>query len=115
MLRLLTRLARKRQPSPDNFIFLNNDGKPWTANAVRWRMKRLRQKVGLGVDENGEQVVAYTMRHTSATRASARGVRDKVLAELMGHTNTSTTQRYQHLQADHLAEAIRRANGRRAQ
>jgi site-specific recombinase XerD len=42
-------------------------------------------------------------------------VRDKVLAELMGHTNTRTTQRYQHLQAKHLADAIRQANGKLAQ
>lgn len=115
MLRLLNRLARKRQPSPDDFVFLNGQGKPWTANAVRCRMRRLRDKVGFGPDENGEQVVAYTMRHTAATRACSRGVRDKVLAELMGHTSTEMTQRYQHLQADHLAEAIKRANSRKAQ
>ena len=115
MLRLLNRLARKRPPAPDDFVFLNSDGLPWTGNAVRCRMMRLRDKVGLGPDENGEQVVAYTMRHTSATRASARGVRDRVLAELMGHTSTATTQRYQHLQAEHLAEAIKRVNGRKGQ
>jgi site-specific recombinase XerD len=78
-------------------------------------MGRLRAKLGLGPDENGEQIVSYTLRHTAATRASARGVRDRVLAELMGHTSTSTTQRYQHLQADHLADAIRQANARKAQ
>jgi integrase len=115
VLRLLNRLARGRQPSPEDHVFLNADGRPWTANAVRCRMRRLRDKLGLGPDENGERVVAYTLRHTSATRASARGVRDRVLAELMGHTSTATTQRYQHLQADHLADAIRRANGRGAQ
>jgi integrase len=112
LLRLLNRLANRRKPHPDEYVFLNSDGSPWTANAVRCRMRRLRAKVGLSSDEAGEQVVAYTMRHTSATRASARGVRDRVLAELMGHTSTTTTQRYQHLQADHLAAAIRRANGR---
>lgn len=115
MLRLLNRLARKVRPSPEQHIFLNQDGKPWTSNAVRCRMRRLRQKLAIGRDENGENVVAYTMRHTAATRASARGVRDKVLAELMGHTNTRTTQRYQHLQADHLADAIKQANRRKAQ
>ena len=73
----------------------------------------LREKLGLGPDENGENIVAYTMRHTSATRATACGVRDKLLAELMGQTNTATTQRYQHLQAEHLADAIRRVNGRK--
>jgi integrase len=114
MLRLLNRLARKRQPCPEDFVFLDSRGRPWSSNAIRCRMRRLRNKLGFGPDENGEQVVAYTMRHTAATRASSRGVRDKVLAELMGHTNTMTTARYQHLQADHLAEAIKRANSRRA-
>lgn len=115
MVRLLNRLACKRQPHPDDFVFLNGQGKPWTANAVRCRMRRLRDKLGLGPDENGEQVVAYTMRHTAATRACSRGIRDRVLAELMGHTSTTTTQRYQHLQAEHLSDAIKRANSRKAQ
>ena len=76
MVRLLNRLARRRKPFPNDFVSLNGEGEPWTANAVRCRMMRLRKKVGLGPDDNGEQVVAYTMRHTSATRACARGVRD---------------------------------------
>jgi integrase len=115
MLRLLNRLARRQPTSPDEFVFLNRDGEPWTANAVRCRMVRLRARLGFGPDENGERVVAYTLRHTAATQASVMGVRDKILAELMGHTNTSTTQRYQHPQVEHLADAIRRANRRRAQ
>ena len=110
MLRLLNRIARKRKPTPEGFVFLNRNGKPWTGNAVRCQMRKLRKKLGFAPDENGEQVVAYTMRHTSATRATANGVKDKVLAELMGHTNTRTTQRYQHLQAQHLSDAIRQAN-----
>ena len=110
MLRLLNRIARKRKPTPEGFVFLNRHGKPWTGNAVRCRMRALRKKLGFGPDEHGEQVVAYSMRRTSATRACANGVRDKVLAELMGHTNTRTTQRHQHLQAKHLSEAIKQAN-----
>jgi integrase len=115
MLRLLNRLARQQRPAPGDFVFLNRDGRPWSANAVRCRMRRLRVRIALGPDENGEPVVAYSLRHSGATRASARGVRDKVLAQLMGHTSTATTERYQHLQADHLAEAIKRANTRKGQ
>lgn len=115
MLRLLNRLAGKRRPAPEDYVFLNEDGNPWTANAVRCRMMRLRDKLGFEPDANGEHVVAYTMRHTAATQATARGVRDKLLAELMGHTSTSTTQRYQHPQAEHLADAIQRVNRRKAQ
>jgi integrase len=115
MLRLLERLARHRQPAPDDFVLLNRQGQPWTSNAVRCRMERLREKLGLVPNENGENVVAYSLRHSAATWASARGVRDRVLAEIMGHASTATTGRYQHLQAHHLAEAIRQANARKAQ
>jgi site-specific recombinase XerD len=78
-------------------------------------MKRLRVKVGLSPDENGETVVAYTLRHTGGTRATVNGVHSKVLATLMGHTSAATTERYQHPQFDHLHEAIQRANQRKAQ
>lgn len=110
MLKLLEGLAAP-DPQPDDHVFLDRRGRPWTGNAVRCRMRRLRDKVGLGADQSGEKVVAYTLRHTAATRACTRGVPDRVLAELMGHTSTDTTRRYQHPQLAHLAEAIKRANG----
>ncbi len=115
MVKLLEELAKKRKPRPDDFVFLDRRRKPWTANAVRCRMRRLREKLELGSDGNGENVVAYTIRHTAATRACTSGVPDRVLADLMGHTSTDTTRRYQHPQLDHLAEAIRQANTRKAQ
>lgn len=112
MLRLLDRLAARRRPAPDEHVFLNSRGRPWTANALRIRMKNLRARLSLGPDENGESVVNYTFRHTAATRACAAGLRDRVLAELMGHARTDTTARYQHLQDRHLHDAIRIANAR---
>jgi integrase len=115
MLRMLDRLKNRQPHGPNDFVFRNKKGVPWTGQAIRLRMTRLRKKVGLTSDESGESVVCYTLRHTSATRATANGVQDKTLAELMGHTNTRTTERYQHLQDHHLAEAIRRANRRTAQ
>jgi integrase len=112
MVALLEQFAQECDPSPEDFVFLDRRGKPWTANAVRCRMRRLRDKLGFGPDANGEKVVAYSLRHTAATQACARGVRDRVLAELMRHSNPSTTLRYQHPQLDHLAEALKKANGR---
>lgn len=103
--RLLARLASKCKKLQGE-IFRNSRGKPWTSNAVRCRMRRLRKKLGLGADYRGEQIVAYTFRHTQATEAVVRGIRDRMLAELMGHTSTRTTARYQHLETDHLREAF---------
>ena len=60
-------------------------------------MRRLRERAEIAHDENGETIVMYTARHSYATAAVASGVSDRRLADLMGHTNTKTTQRYIHL------------------
>lgn len=41
VLRLLGRLAARRSPSPDDHVFLNSRGRPWTANALRIRIDRI--------------------------------------------------------------------------
>lgn len=98
-------------------VFTTAAGSHWTKEAIRLRMKRLRRRVGLGDDDTGEPVVCYSIRHTAATEAAGAGVRDRLLADLMGHTTTRTTARYQHLQLEHLTAASRflasaRKNGR---
>lgn len=99
---------------PSGNVFLNTRRKSWSNNAVRLRFKRLRIRAGLDrPDHRGEKIVCYTFRHSIATQAVKRGVRDKTLAELMGHTSTRTTQRYLHLDAGHLLDAIAVVVGRR--
>lgn len=105
--RLLERLARRRPPGCDH-VFLNSEGKPWTRNAVRCMMRRLRVKCNLPADANGEKVCAYTFRHSQATLAVSRGVVDRTLADLLGHVETRTTSRYLHLQRSHLRDAMKR-------
>ena len=48
-----------RSRSTSDFVFLNKRGRPWTTNAVRLRIKRLKDKLGLP-----EDVCAYLFRHT---------------------------------------------------
>lgn len=103
--RLLVRLLDGRG-SIAGPVFLNCEGQPWSRNALRLQMRRLRRQTGLQRDHRGEHVVCYTLRHTMATAASASGVKDRILAELMGHTSTRTTARYQHLDVLHLATAL---------
>ncbi|MBV9075167.1 MAG: site-specific integrase [Acidobacteria bacterium] len=105
--RLLLRL-RRRARSAEGPVFLNSRGRPWTKNAVRCLMRRLRRRLGYARDERGEQVVAYTFRHSRATLAAASGIVDRVLADLLGHVETRTTARYQHLNVQHLREALKR-------
>jgi integrase len=103
--RLLVRLARGADKLQGP-VFQNSVGRPWTNNAVRCRMRWLRKKMGLQRDPRGENIVAYTFRHTTATWAAAAGVRDRILAEILGHTSTRTTARYQHLEVQHLQDAL---------
>lgn len=112
--RLLVRLWQRRTEDVPE-IFLNSRGRPWTKNAVRLMAKRLRRRLGVVPDKRGETVVAYTWRHSCATLAAAGGIRDRVLADLLGHVETRTTARYQHLNVGHLREALARLRPDRCQ
>lgn len=102
--RLLLRLWRAGGAARPT-IFADSRGHRWNRNSLRCRMKRLRVRVGLGEDANGENAVLYTFRHSAATRLAAAGMGEHTLASILGHTSTRTTQRYVHLQR----EALRRA------
>lgn len=105
--RMLCRMARKRSIL-EGPIFVNGFDLPWTSNAVRLRVRRLCKRLGINPDGRGEPVVAYTFRHTAATDATVRGIHDRILAEIMGHTSTRTTARYQHPKREHLHDALGR-------
>lgn len=104
--RLLARLARRPHKATDH-IFLNSAGRPWTGNALGLAVRRQRRRLDLPDD-----LVPYTWRHTGATAACVAGVRDKLLAELLGHTSTRTTARYQHPDVAELLGALERAQRR---
>jgi integrase len=76
----------------------------WTYNALRCRMRRLRDRAGLGSD-----VTLYTARHSYATRAFNSGVADRRLAELLGHATTRMTAKYQHPDGSTLHPDARKA------
>lgn len=103
--RLILRIARRSRPRTGP-IFLNFRNSPWSKNAVRCLMRRVRRRLGIAKDAQGESVVAYTFRHSLATWAASRGVRDRLLADLLGHVETRTTERYVHLDVAHLRHAV---------
>lgn len=92
MVALTKRLA---EVNPQGPLFRNSQGRPWTTNAVRWRMKRLREKLDLP-----KGTVAYAYRHTYATTGLERGASIADMAELMGHSDTKMlSDHYGHLSA----------------
>jgi integrase len=104
MVALCRRLAAE---FPDGPLFRNDRGEPWTRNAVRCQMRRLRQRLEV------EGVTAYTYRHSFATDALERGVPVADVSALMNHRDIRTTMNYAHLhkKRSHLKAQAERALG----
>ncbi len=106
---VVEKLLRWRQahcpPSP--YCFTNVRNRPWTTNALICRMRRLREKAGLGPD-----IVLYTLRHRRATKLLMETGDLKSTSEVLGHTTVSVTERYLHVAVDHLVRFVRHASAR---
>lgn len=88
---MLTRNLMEEHPTGS--LFRNTDGEPWSRNAVRCRMQRLRKKLNLPVG-----TVAYSYRHSFATRGLSNDVSVAKMAELLGHSDVSMLmEHYSHL------------------
>ncbi len=100
-------IASLRRNKITDHVYTNTRRKPWTTNAIRLNVQRIRQKTCLPDD-----VCAYLLRHTFGTQAIINGLNTSEVAELLGHTSTEMIDRvYVHLadQAEHLQKAVERA------
>ena len=103
-LELCRKLAARNRTGP---LFRNEDGAPWTRNAMACRFARLRKRLGLG-----PEATAYALRHGFVTGALERGVPIATVAELVGHADTQMVCRhYSHLaeRREHLRGAAEQA------
>lgn len=101
-------LKRVCQSQPKGAVFRNTRGNAWTKDAMKCRLSRIRDKLGLPV------VCAYGIRHSFATEGLKNGVDSISLAALMGHSDVSMIARtYQHLarNPEFLREQARKARG----
>ncbi len=76
----------------NNYIFLNNHGTLLTRQAVFKIIKKECLKKGIN-----KNISPHTIRHTFATHLLENGADLRVIQELLGHSDISTTQIYTHL------------------
>lgn len=73
-------------------VFINNDGYPLTERSVQEILQRYADKAGIG-----KKVHPHMLRHTFATHMLNGGADLRVVQELLGHADLSTTQIYTHI------------------
>ncbi len=75
-----------------SFIFLNNFGTPISRQFIFKTIKK--ECIKKGIKKN---VSPHTLRHTFATHLLSNGADLRIIQELLGHENLSTTQIYTHI------------------
>lgn len=91
------------RPKEQPLVFLNQSGRGWTTNRVAHETRKILNRLGLDHSYN-----FHTFRHTFASHLVQKGVELKLVKELLGHSDLSTTEIYAHLRPDDLRNAISR-------
>lgn len=89
------------------YLFYNKHGKKLNDRIVRKIVSDTTRKSGLTV-----HVTPHTLRHTYATHLLNDGADLKVVGDLLGHENLSTTQIYTHVSNERLRQVYLKAHPR---
>lgn len=100
--------ARKLYTQPDEpALFTTQRGKRISHRAVQMRMQQLSAQQGMD-----NPVYPHMLRHSFASHMLESSGDLRLVQELLGHANISTTQIYTHLDFQHLAKVYDKAHPR---
>ncbi|HKJ65034.1 MAG TPA: tyrosine-type recombinase/integrase, partial [Desulfopila sp.] len=99
-----TRIARGRGVEKEA-LFLNGRGSRLSVRSVERLVKHYGERAGIA-----QTVTPHALRHSFATHLLEMGADLRSVQELLGHSSLSSTQRYTHLNLDHLSEVYDRAH-----
>lgn len=95
-------LAGRRDPGP---VFLNQQGRRLTTRSVERMYKVYVLAAGLPADST-----PHKLRHSFATHMLAAGADLRVVQEMLGHANLTSTQIYTHIDIGRLQEVYAKAH-----
>ncbi|HIE66152.1 MAG: tyrosine recombinase XerC [Nitrospira sp.] len=94
------------RPHPGEALFMNHRGERLTGRSI----SRIVKKYMLQIDK--PSLSPHSLRHSFATHLLEGGADLRSVQEMLGHARLSTTQRYTHLQMDHLMKVYDKAHPR---
>jgi integrase/recombinase XerD len=97
-------LVTERSPG---VVFLTQRGTPFAAVTLWLRIKQRVRRAGIN-----RNVTPHMLRHSFATHLLEHGADLRVIQELLGHSNISTTEVYTHVASNRLTEVHRKFHPR---
>ena len=102
---LIVDRIKRGHEAEDKALFLNSRGTRLTTRSVERLIAAYGQRAGIGV-----RVTPHALRHSFATHLLEMGLDMRTVQELLGHVSLSTTQKYTHLNMDHLTKVYDQAH-----
>ena len=88
-------------------LFLNHQGKKLTTRGIRFIIDKYVTKAALSI-----KISPHVFRHSFATHLLDNGADLRVVQELLGHANLSTTQIYTHVSKTRIQQIYKKAHPR---
>ncbi|HOH16058.1 MAG TPA: tyrosine recombinase [Rectinema sp.] len=98
-------ILRKYGVEEHDRIFVNSRGRPLSSRGVEKIVENRRLKAGIR-----KHLTPHTFRHSFATHLVAAGADMRVVQEMLGHSNISTTQVYAHVDMERLRRVYEQAH-----
>jgi len=95
--------ARKRFETQSPALFLNTSGQRLSTQGIANVIAQFRKEAGIE-----RHITPHMLRHTVATLLLRNGADIRVVQEFLGHTSIATTQRYTHINKEHLIGVLRK-------
>jgi len=86
-------------------MFLSQLGKPFTGEAIRYKIQSIGRKAGIS-EERLQKITPHVLRHTFATNLACSGADIRSVQGALGHQNLKTTEIYAHLKSSALDQAL---------
>lgn len=102
---VLLKERKKKNEKECNPLFLNMRGSRLSIWGLNYIIKRY-----LKFCPNIKDLSAHSFRHSFATALISRGADIRIVQELLGHENISTTQNYTHVTTEKLHELYKKAH-----